>query len=303
MSAPAAPAPPRIGPYAVGGLLAEGGMAAVYRAAAPDGTPVALKVSRYAETDTRYGSALRNEADLLSRLDHPNVVRVLPIPVEARLPVYAARAARLPGSPWYYAMPFLAGGVLSEIVGGRRVLPLDVAAAVGYQIGRGLLHLHALGYAHLDVKPENILFRTPLGRGALVHPVLVDFGVAVQGTDRLDGVGGTLLTMAPERIDPPPGGAPVDASRLDSYALGVTLYRIVTGQYPFIGTTRAALISSIQHSRIIPAAELRAGVPPLLSAVITGCLARQPGQRLTLADAVMALQAVPNRITRMTTGL
>lgn len=303
MSSPASAPPARIGPYAVSGLLAEGGMAAVYRAAAPDGTAVALKVSRHAETDSRYGSALRHEADLLSRLDHPNVVRALPIPVEARLPVYAARAEDLPGAPWYFAMPLLEGGVLSEIVGGRRVLPLGVAASVGYQIGRGLLHLHALGYAHLDVKPENILFRTPLGRGALVHPVLVDFGVAMQGSERLDGVGGTLLTMAPERLDPPPGGAAVDASRLDAYALGVTLYRIVTGQYPFIGTTRSALISSIQHSRIIPAAELRAGVPPLLNAVITGCLARQPAQRLGLAEAVAALQAVPARITRMTTGL
>ena len=297
----------RIGPYAIHEQLAEGGMAYVYRATdLCSGDEVALKVSRFAETDRRYGNALRFEADLLEQLDHPNIVKVLPIPLSgAKIPPYSAKALEVRGHPWYYAMEFLLGGVLIDYVEHGSALPVDVTCSVAYQIGRALLYLHERGYAHLDVKAENILFKYPLRKGALIQPVLLDFGVAAQNKQGVETTGGTLLIMAPERLDRPDNGAQrhLDASKMDVYALGVTCYRVLTGQYPFIGATQRALISAILSSPVIPPSEVRPSIPGEVNMLVLRCLEKDPTQRIGLREMVAYLERLPYRISRLNRNL
>ncbi len=293
----------KIGPYIVHEPLAEGGMAYVFHAIQPGGGEVALKVSRFAETDRRYGNALRFEADLLEQLDHPNIVTILPIPLPgAKLPPFCAKAVKVRGSPWYYAMEYLPGGMLIDYVERGRTLPVDVACAVAYQIGRALLYLHDHGYAHLDVKAENIIFKQSLRKGALVHPVIVDFGVAAQSRQGVEATGGTLLIMAPERLDRPGNGSGkqrLDASQMDVYSLGVTLYRVLAGQYPFIGTTQRALISAILSSPAVPPSELKPDIPGEVDALVLRCLEKSPADRISLPELVTTLERLPFRISRL----
>jgi len=97
-------------------------------------------------------------------------------------------------------------------------------------------YLHARGIAHRDIKPNNILFRRPVQEG--IEAVLVDFGLAQR--QRARGLeAGTLLYMAPEQIEQERGGtARPDPRPADIYALGVVLYRMVTGRLPFEGRDR-----------------------------------------------------------------
>jgi eukaryotic-like serine/threonine-protein kinase len=293
----------RIGPYIVHQPLAEGGMAYVFHAIQPGGGEVALKVSRFAQTGQRYGDVLRHEAALLEQLDHPNIVKIMPIPLPgAEPPPFCASAVNVRGAPWYYAMEYLPGGALIDCVERGRTLPVDVACAVGYQMGRALLYLHEVGAAHLDVKAENILLKHSLRKGAVVHPVLVDFGVAAQNRHGVETTGGTLLIMAPERLDRPAksaGRQPLDASKMDVYSLGVTLYRVLTGQYPFTGTALRELISAILSSPVIPPSGLKPDIPGEVDALVLRCLEKDPAARIGLPALIATLERLPYRISRL----
>jgi serine/threonine protein kinase len=296
-----------VGPFMVAEAIARGGMATVYRAQRQDrpGGEVALKISRFAESDKRYGDAVRFEANLLEHLDHPNIVKLVPIPVpNQRVFPSAARAMQIRGNPWYYAMEYMEGGSLLTYVekGGR--LAIDVAVSIAYQVARGLLYMHKMGYAHLDTKVENILFRYPVKKGALLHVVLVDFGVSAQNVRGMQATGGTLLIMAPERLTPPePGDPPLDAGKMDVYSLGVTMYRILTGQYPFIGNSQRTLISAILNDPVTPPNEHRADIPPDIAGLVMACLAKDQIDRIGLPELVADLERLPYRITRLTREL
>jgi serine/threonine-protein kinase len=290
-----------VGPFIIHEAIAKGGMATVYHASLPDGShEAALKVSRYAETDRRYGNALRFEADLLENLNHPNIVRLLPLPLpNVRIPPVTAKAMQVRGNPWYYAMEYMHGGPLLSYIEHGGTLPLDVAASIIYQVSRGLLYLHKVGYAHLDIKTENILLKYPLEKGAIIHPVIIDFGVAAQSSRGVQAAGGTLLIMAPERLAAQTDDASIDASKLDVYSLGVTFYRLLTGQYPFAGFSQRALISAILNDPIVPPSDVYSGIPPEANALAMACLAKDQADRMDLPTLVAQLERLPYRITRL----
>lgn len=298
-----------IGPFMVTRALAKGGMATVYQAANTDsGQEVAIKISRFAESDKRYGNALRFEADLLENLDHPNIVTVVPIPIpDTKILPVAAKAINQRGSPWYYTMEYLGGGSLTSYVEDGGILPADIVASMAYQVGRGLLYLHKKGFAHLDVKGDNILFRYPLKKGELLHSVMVDFGVAAQTSRGLEAAGGTLLIMAPERLAAPSTDSgekvPLDAAKMDTYALGVTMYRSLTGQYPFAGFNQRALIASILGSPVVPPGEIVRDMPPEVNSIVLRCLEKDPRERISLAALVAQLERLPYRLSRMNRDL
>ena len=292
-----------VGPFRIQRALAKGGMAIVYQAVEPrSGREVAVKVSRFAETDRRYGNALRFEADLLEQLEHPNIVNIVPIPLPgAKIPPSSAKAVQLSGHPWYYSMEFLNGNSLTNYVAQGGILPADVVSATMYQVCRGLLYLHKQGYAHLDIKTDNILFRYPLEKGALIHAVLVDFGVAAQTSLGNEAAGGTLLIMAPERLAPPEDDImQLDAGKMDVYSVGVTMYRVLTGQYPFAGMNQRALIRSILNSPVIAPRNIVPDLPVELNTLVLDALAKDPEDRISLQALIANLEKLPYRIARLT---
>ena len=133
---------------------------------------VALKIARVitpgesaASEQAVYFEALNNEVETLKRLRHPNIVRLYPIPRGLPRNPYAARATELDGNPWFCAMEYLGGGSLESRIKALGALPLAEAMEIAYQVGLALDHVHTKGMAHLDVKPENVLLRWPLGIG------------------------------------------------------------------------------------------------------------------------------------------
>jgi len=301
--------PNRIGPFEIEAPLHEGGMGTLYLARdVQQGVRVVVKVSRHSEKlrpEERefYEAALQGEVEILRDLHHPHIVRLYPIRAEdwggegrplvggSRV-VYMRRAVELPGQPWYFAMEYLGGGSLENLLKERRTLPIEVAVEIGYQVAMALEYMHQRGIAHRDIKPQNILFRQPVREG--IEAVLVDFGLAQR--QRARGLeAGTLLYMAPEQIEAEKGESPrPDPKPADIYALGVVLYRMITGRLPFEGRSRDQLTSAIRKSMPTRPSIIRKDIPAPLDDLILEMLAKDPDKRPNAAWVARRLnEAIP----------
>jgi serine/threonine protein kinase len=191
-------------------------MARVYLAERKTGkgcrSMVALKVGttmHHASSGDRstrqvYLDALHNEVETLKCVHHPGIVRIYPVTrseSRGRQDPYVARALCLPGSPWFCALEYLAGGSLEELLQRERVLPTELAVTIAFQVGLALEHLHAAGIAHLDLKPDNVLFRDVPRAGVQPEPVLIDFGLSRRG-NRSDSGAGAPVDAALDPIGP-----------------------------------------------------------------------------------------------------
>jgi len=166
-----------------------------------------------------YSEALNNEVETLKRLRHPNIVRLYPIPQDdqsKRIP-YIARALNLPGQPWYCVMEYLAGGSLEVRIRQSGRLPLPEAVEITYQIALALDHIHSKGFAHLDVKPDNVLFRHPVEANRALEPVLIDFGIAAK-IQKTGLQAGAVSYMSPERLRLMRGELPPEQVRDTAWA-------------------------------------------------------------------------------------
>ena len=237
----------RIGPYRVVKIFPHhrGGFAQVAVGMRDDAEGGEVLVSlKIARTDGKPGDdtftrALSNEVETLRRLKHPGIVRIYPIKVDNRRYSFMARATTIPGQPWYFVMEYLAGGSVEDMIKQHGALNPALAAEIAQQMSMALDYMHARGYAHLDVKPNNVLFRRPVTPGELPEAVLIDFGSAQKHERRAEVEAGALVYLPPERLrvmigDKPPESV-TDKSAADIYAVGVTLYRMLTGQLPFSG--------------------------------------------------------------------
>jgi hypothetical protein len=204
--------------YRIERRLGRGGMGILYLALEPGlERRVALKlIAPEAATDEVFARRFAEESRIAASIEHPNVV-----------PIYAAGEE---GGVPYIAMRYVAGADLAQRL--AREGRLDPAAAVELiaQVGNGLDAIHAAGLVHRDVKPANVLLS---GGDGAEHAYITDFGVArnVSTESGLTHTGrfvGTLDYVAPEQIS---GGA-VDA-RVDVYALGCLLFKLLTGEVPF----------------------------------------------------------------------
>jgi serine/threonine-protein kinase len=166
---------------------------------------------------------------------------------------------------------------------GRQVARLVLALA------RQLVAVHSQGVVHRDVKGDNVLVRSADG-----VPVLVDFGVGTYaGAPKLTGplLPGTAAYRNPEalrfRRERAPGERYEASGRDDLWALGVVLYRLLTGHYPFDGD-EAALEDGILHGEPLPPRALNPRVPPALAALCLRMLAKAPEARCPDAQALCA---------------
>ena len=201
-----------------------GGMSRVVRARpiVDSDLQAALKISRTGGNKDYFFAAIQKEVEILQKLDHRGVVQLRQIS-SGKNP-YKERAVQIVGTPWFFGMECLQGGSLEAYLRGLGPLSLSEAAAICHQVGAALEYIHGRGFAHNDVKPDNILFRRELKVGDRLEPVLIDFGVAAKLVKaQLDG---SVVYMAPERLqesrDPsaPEVLAHVDPSKADVWRYG-----------------------------------------------------------------------------------
>ena len=254
----------RIGPYTVGALLGEGGMARVYRATDGEGAPVALKLVRAdlaGDPDGRRRFA--REVRAVQGIAEPHLVPVL-------------ACGEHDGQP-YLVQPVLPGGTLRDRLA-LGPLPLDALVRLCRHVARGLDALHARGLVHRDVKPANILFAAD----GSAH--LADFGIVKEdGASVLTRPGqqvGTLGAMAPEQLRGGPVGPPADV-----YALGCVLWESASGA-PLFGD-RAGFDAMFAH--LHEPAPPPAGVPAGVADVIVHALAKDPADRPPTARTLARL--------------
>lgn len=238
-------------------------MGVVDLATGPAGTPVALKRVALAGGPHELAVArarIRREAEVLRRLSHPGIVRLLDVLDD--------------GDDLVLVMPYLPGGSLADRVARHGPLPADEVASLARQLLDALAAAHRAGVVHRDVKPANVLF------DADGWPHLADFGVAATGdtTAGLTAHGwvvGTPEFMAPEQAR---GERPGPAA--DVFSLGATLVHATTGRSPYgAGDPHAELLRAAA-GRVDP---LPRSLPPALRRLLGAMLERHPDRRPSAA--------------------
>lgn len=266
-----------VGPWTVVRLVGRGGMAVVYEVErSTDKKRGALKLCQPGRHQAEVEERFRREHRALSRLDHPNVVRVFD------------------GGTWnerpWYVMELLEGRDLrAEVEAWDREEPADRferARRIAADLARALRYVHQSGVVHRDLTPGNVIVR-PDGSA-----VLMDFGVAKEAAvaeeDDLTAHGellGTVAWIAPEQIS----GVHVDA-RADLYSLGALLYLMLTGRRPFHARTLAGYLDKHLNRPPRPPRELNPDVPIELEEVCLRLLQKEPDDRYS--SAAHLLQAL-----------
>ena len=277
--------PAAVGRYRVLREIGRGGMGVVYEALDERiGMRVALKLLGEPQaSDAELVARFEREGAVLEALDHPNVVRLL-------------ERGRADGRP-FIAMELLDGVTLEEAIRRQGRLEPAVAAAVAAPVASALGHVHERGYVRNDVKPGNIVLT---GEGRVC---LLDFGISRPRSAEA-AEGGLALTRAFAFVGTPPYMAPEQFSgpadeRSDVYALGVVLYRMLAGEYPYAAADPPALMRAHAAGPPPPPSQ-RVPIPPALDALVVRCLAHDPEARFqgmaaleaALAEARAALPAV-----------
>jgi len=199
-------------------------------------------------------------------------------------------AALEDGSP-FIVMEFLEGNDAEELLQARQWLPNDEAADIIIHVCAALSEAHASGIVHRDLKPANI-FRTKTSGGRVVVKVL-DFGISKLASDEAKGltntsaVIGSALYMSPEQLQ---SSRDVDL-RTDIYALGVTLYQLLSGGFPFHGDTMPQLVGAILTRPPVPLSQLRPDLPPELVQVVHRAFAHKAEDRFPSASELAAALA------------
>jgi len=254
------------GRYEIGRRLGEGGMGQVRLARDRHlgGRSVALKMPRPGPADAATIDMFRAEFTSMTRLRHPNLAEV-----------FDFGTAEGSGKP-FLTMEYVEGSDLSTRRGRPARAGFDEIAA---QCLRALDYIHARGFLHNDIKPQNILVADPL------QVKLLDFGLARQRTSApAAAVSGTLQYVAPERL----AGAPGDP-RSDLYSLGAVLYEVLTGRPPFDGGAAGQVVTAILEGRVPPPRAIDPAIPERMESFVLRLMERRPEERPVSAAAALDL--------------
>lgn len=259
-----------LGPYRVIREVGRGGMATVMEVEdTRNQERRAIKLMLPSVRSDELTRRFRSEFRALSRLSHPNVLKV-------------HEGGLFQDRP-YFIMELLEGRELREEINLWRELPpaerMRRAERVLIQVARALEYIHARGFVHRDVTPANI-FLLPDGTAKLM-----DFGVVKEPGGEVTTVGevvGTVAYMAPEQI----ACGRVDA-RADLYSLGVVLYLMLTGRRPFNARTMAGYLEKHLNRPVRPPSELVPTLPRKLDEVCTRLLAKDPADRFASATHLL----------------
>ena len=255
----------------LGALLGQGGFAAVFRAHDPFlERDVAIKVlDPSLAVDAALEEQFLHEARTIAAVEHPHIV-----------PLYSANSA---GGLLYLVMRLLPGQSLEDRIAEGK-LPVAEAVRIALQCAQALAAAHAVGVVHRDVKPANILL------DANGNATVTDFGIALvtsRPARELPGsTTGTPHYMSPEQSL----GEQVDG-RSDVYALGVVLYEMITGTYPFPGRNATEVIAKHISAPIPRLSDREPQTPVALVRLVERMLAKDPAGRPTAAELVTELTA------------
>ena len=276
---------PKLARYEVLGRLATGGMAEVWLArtvgiAGFEKLVVIKTILPTLAESAQFVSMFVNEARLAAMLSHPNCVQIFDLGQE--------------GTTLYIAMEYIEGFSFSRLLKRARMQSVPVSESLIARIimdaASGLDYAHRLkdregrhvGLVHRDVSPDNLL----VGFSGQVK--VVDFGIAKAATPMVlaaaTSVGmvkGKHGYIAPEYLL----GRPVDG-RADVFALGVVLYRALTGKRPFPGDSEAAISIAVLETEPRPPVEVVPTLNPALSAVVMMALQKDPATRFESARAM-----------------
>lgn len=240
--------------------IGEGSMGTVYRARDPrHDRNVAIKLLKSDDpTDTR---RFMREAQAQARVQHENVCRVYEVGIAD-------------GEP-YISMELIEGEPLDIL---HHRMALEEKVKVIREVAAALHEAHRLGLIHRDIKPGNIMVVTT--DDGSYKPYVVDFGlardIASTGTSTQNGIVGTPAYMSPEQAE---GTAALIDRRSDVYSLGATLYDLIAGRPPFIGSNALTLLTQVMYEDAPALGRIRKGVPTQLETVVMTCLQRDPVRR------------------------
>jgi hypothetical protein len=259
----------RVGKYTLMEKIGSGGMGTVYKARHELlRRPTAVKLLNSETTSDTAIARFEREVQLTSALTHPNTISIYDF-------------GRTPGGIFYYAMEYLEGINLEELV--RRYSPLPEARVLHIlrQICASLGEAHAAGLVHRDVKPANVFLTVRGGQCDFVK--VLDFGLARSAVDEREvhltstnTVAGSPLYLSPEAITEPER---ID-TRADVYGIGALGYYLLTGSPVFSGSSATDIC--LKHVRTTPeppSGRTKQPVSPRLDALLLRCLAKAPDDR------------------------
>jgi serine/threonine protein kinase len=252
----------QIGRYEVETELTQGGMGIIFLARDPYiQRQVVVKVLMYSRTlDEVYREFFQREAEVIAALEHPCIVPIYDFGWHGEQP--------------YIVMRYMSEGSLDDRLA-KGEIKLTEMAHILKRVSEALDAAHAKNIIHRDVKPSNILFD---GTG---EAFLSDFGIAKSKpiTDEEgEWLVGTPAYMSPEQVK----GETVDG-RSDVYALGVTLYRLLTGQLPFSSNSTTALVNAHVDKPIPDVRKVKANIPAVWQEVVAKAMAKDPNERYPTA--------------------
>ncbi len=253
------------GTYQVVSLLGKGGMGAVWSAShlRLPGKRVAVKVLHSASATDESYARFRREAEIASRIGHPNIVDVLDWNT-------------LPSGTPYLVLEYLEGESLAARLA-QGPIPLEETLFLVRQMGSALNAAHRAGIVHRDLKPDNIFLCPTDSGGHVAHRVKVlDFGISkIRNSNTLQTqearVLGTPQYMAPEQAR---GRNTEVDERTDVFAMGAIIYEMISGRVAFEGEDLAGVIFKVVYEEPPHLSALVPGLPPAIAGAVHRALSK-----------------------------
>ena len=260
--------------YTIERELGAGGMATVYLAQdVKHDRKVAVKVLRPELAAVIGAERFLSEIKTTANLQHPHI---LPLFDSGRT---GGQADGRSDDFLYYVMPYIDGESLRDLLDREKQLPVEEAVRIASEVASALDYAHRHGVIHRDIKPENILLHDG-------QALVADFGIALAASK----AGGSRMTETGMSLGTPHYMSPEQAmgdreltAKSDVYALGATLYEMLSGEPPFSGPTAQAIVAKVMTDDPRPLTELRRSVPPEVDAACLQALEKLPADRFASA--------------------
>jgi len=250
-----------IGRYTILGILGRGGQADVFRGVHPT-LPIEVAIKLTHETlSEKAREALKEEAHILCDLDHPHIARIRDFDFDDGRP--------------FMVLDFIRGRSLGQIAESQPLSPTDAAELVA-KLARAIDYAHARGVIHRDLKPDNVVIDES------GEPKIIDFGMSrirsgiAGAVEQADEVSGTLAYMSPEQAA---GITSRTDHRVDVFALGAILYRLLVGKSPYPPMPVTQLLQRVRQGEWDRDALNSVVVAEPLKAICCRAMASEPNER------------------------